>query len=270
MIRDITLGQYYETDSLIHRLDPRVKLVGTFVFLISLFIFNNLWNFIVITTVLFSVIKLSKVPFKFMIKGMKAIMFLLAFTVIFNLLFSSGEPLVVIGAIKITYTGIKLALITIVRLTYLILGSSLMTLTTTPNQLTDGLEALLNPLKKVNFPVHEIAMMMSIALRFIPILIDETDKIMKAQMARGADFESGNIIQKAKALVPLLVPLFVSSFRRANDLAMAMEARGYRGGEGRTKYKPLIYKKADRISYLLIWLYLISVFALSYIKFLAL
>ena len=264
MIKDITIGQYYETDSKLHRLDPRVKLVGTLLFIISLFVLDNIYCFILATIFLVAVIKLSKVPFKFMIKGMKAIMMLLMITIIFNLIFTSGEPLISFWKITITYQGLKMAVFTLFRLSYLILGSSLMTLTTTPNQLTDGLEKLLKPLNKVKFPVHEISMMMSIALRFIPILMDETDKIMKAQMARGADFESGSLIKKAKAMVPLLVPLFVSAFRRANDLAMAMEARGYRGGEGRTKFKPLVYKKNDRIAYAILYTYFIVMMVLTW------
>lgn len=256
MIKDITIGQYYESDSILHRLDPRVKLVGTFVFLISLFLLDNITGFIISTIFLVAIIKLSTVPVKYMLKGMKSIMFLLFITVIFNLLFSGGIPVYTIGPINITQMGIRLAIMTAVRLTYLILGSSIMTLTTTPNQLTDAIEVLLKPLNIFRFPVHEIAMMMSIALRFIPILVDETDKIMKAQMARGADFETGGIIKRAKALIPLLVPLFVSAFRRANDLAMAMEARGYRGGDGRTKFKPLLYKKRDYIAYIIMWTFL--------------
>lgn len=256
MIKDITIGQYYESDSILHRLDPRVKLVGTLVFLISLFVLENFTGFVLSTIFLIVIIKLSTVPVKYMLKGMKSIMFLLLITVIFNLLFSGGEPVVKVGPIAITEMGIRLAATTAVRLTYLIIGSSIMTLTTTPNQLTDAIERLLKPLNAVRFPVHEIAMMMSIALRFIPILVDETDKIMKAQMARGADFETGGIIKRAKALVPLLVPLFVSAFRRANDLAMAMEARGYRGGDGRTKFKPLVYEKSDYAAYAIMWTFL--------------
>lgn len=250
MIRDITLGQYYSVDSILHRLDPRVKLVGTIAFIISLFLFNKSFTgYVVATAFLAGIIKLSKVPFKFMIKGLKAVIMLLMITVIFNLFLTPGDPLVEIWIFTITKDGLRTAVFMAIRLIYLIIGSSIMTLTTTPNQLTDGLENLMNPLKKIKVPVHEIAMMMSIALRFIPILLEETDKIMKAQIARGADFESGNLVNKAKSLIPLLVPLFVSAFRRANDLAMAMEARCYRGGEGRTKMKPLIYKKKDYISY---------------------
>ena len=255
MLRDITLGQYYQTDSVIHRLDPRVKLTATFVFIISLFLVKNVWGYLIALCFLAGVIRLSKVPFKFMIKGMKAIVFLLLLTVVFNLFLTPGTPLIQIWKLTITKEGLRTAVMMAVRLTFLIIGSSVMTLTTTPNNLTDGLESLMKPLNKIKVPVHEIAMMMSIALRFIPILLEETDKIMKAQIARGADFESGNIIKKAKAMVPLLVPLFISAFRRANDLAMAMEARCYRGGEHRTKMKPLIYKRRDRIAYFLLLAY---------------
>lgn len=256
MIRDITIGQYYQADSVIHRMDPRVKLFGTLVFIISLFLGRNLWLYLAATVFLGTVIKISKVPFKFMIKGLKAILFLLIFSAAFNLFLTAGEPLITIWKLTITKEGLITAIFMVVRLMYLIIGSSLMTLTTTPNNLTDGLEKSLGFLNIVKIPVHEIAMMMSIALRFIPILIEETDKIMKAQTARGADFENGNIIKRAKAMIPVLVPLFVSAFRRANELAMAMEARCYHGSEGRTKMKPLKYKKIDRIGYAVLFSYL--------------
>ncbi len=257
MLRDITLGQYYHADSVIHRLDPRVKLATTILFIISLFVFEGIMGYLVAAAFLAMVIKLSKVPFKFMIKGMKAIIFLLLITVVFNLFLTPGETLVSFGVIKITKEGVKIAGLMAIRLTFLVIGSSVMTLTTTPNQLTDGLEKMLGPLKKIHIPVHEIAMMMSIALRFIPILMEETDKIMKAQMARCADFESGNILKRAKNMVPLLVPLFISAFRRADDLAMAMEARCYRGGEFRTKMKPLHYEKRDFVAYGIVICYLV-------------
>lgn len=256
MLRDITLGQYYQTDSVIHRLDPRVKLVTTLCFIVSLFIVDNWIGYVIAGMFLLVVIRLSKVPFKFMIRGMKAIVFLLLIAVVFNLFLTPGEPLVTLWKLTITKEGVRLASFMAVRLVFLIMGSSVMTLTTTPNNLTDAIEKLLGPLKVIRVPVHEIAMMMSIALRFIPILLEETDKIMKAQIARGADFESGNLIKKAKSLVPLLVPLFISAFRRANDLAMAMEARCYRGGEHRTKMKPLAYRKRDGIAYGIVVCYL--------------
>ncbi len=262
MIRDITIGQYYPANSKLHRLDPRVKIVCTMLYLVSLFLFSEFWVYLVATAFLAAVIKISKVPFKFIVKGLKPIIMLLMITVLFNLfLTSTGNVVFTLGFIKLTDEGIQTAVFMAVRLIYLILGSSIMTFTTTPNALTDGIEKLLWPLHKINVPVHEIAMMMSIALRFIPILLEETDKIMKAQIARGADLESGNIIQKAKAMIPILVPLFVSAFRRANDLAMAMEARCYRGGEGRTKMKPLMYKKHDYIAYAVTILYLVVIVA---------
>ena len=256
MLRDITLGQYYQTESVVHRLDPRVKLMATVIFIISLFVVNNFWGYLLAAGFLALVIRLSHVPFKFMVKGMKAILLLLILTVVFNLFQTPGEPLITLWKLTITKEGLITAIKMAVRLSFLIIGSSVMTLTTTPNNLTDGMESLLHPLKRIHVPVHEISMMMSIALRFIPILLEETDKIMKAQIARGADFESGNLIKKAKSMVPLLVPLFISAFRRANDLAMAMEARCYRGGDGRTKMKPLIYKKRDYTAYGILALYL--------------
>ena len=258
MLRDITLGQYYQTESVIHKLDPRVKLGGTILFIISLFCFENFIGYLVAAVFLAIVIKCSNVPFRFMVRGMKAILFLLLITVVFNLFLTQGDPLFSIWKLTITKEGVALAVTMAVRLTMLIIGSSIMTLTTTPNNLTDGMEKMLKPMGVFKVPVHEVAMMMSIALRFIPILLEETDKIMKAQIARGADFESGNLMKRAKALVPLLIPLFISAFRRANDLAMAMEARCYRGGEGRTKMKPLLYKKRDAIAYICLVVYLVG------------
>lgn len=262
MIRDITIGQYYPADSPLHKLDPRVKLFATVMYVIALFSFKGILGLAIITGCLYAVIKISKVPFKFIVKGLKAIVVLLLITSVFNLFATPGD--VVFwkwGTLQITDDGIINSVLMTVRLIYLILGTSLMTLTTTPNQLTSGLETALAPLNKINVPVHSIAMMMSIALRFIPILIEETDKIMKAQMARGADFEHGNLLQKAKAMVPLLVPLFVSAFRRAEDLAMAMEARCYNGGDGRTKMKPLKYETIDHNAYMMIVLFFVLVLA---------
>lgn len=263
MLRDITIGQYYQTDSKIHALDPRVKLFGTMIFIISLFLGRNVWLYLMATIFLVSVITVSKVPFKFMIKGLKAILFLLVFSAVFNVFLTPGQVIISIWKLTITKEGIILAVFMIIRLMYLIIGSSLMTLTTTPNNLTDGLEKSLAFLNVIKVPVHEIAMMMSIALRFIPILIEETDKIMKAQTARGADFDNGGIMKRAKAMIPVLVPLFVSAFRRANDLAMAMEARCYHGSEGRTKMKPLKYHKKDLIAYAILIAYLAVMIATS-------
>lgn len=257
MLRDITLGQYYPADSVIHKLDPRTKLFATLLFIISVFSFDGIVGFIVMTAFLFGVIALSKVPLSFMLRGLKAIMILLVIAGLFNLFLTPGQVLWSIWKIHITREGLRNAVLMTIRMIYLIMGSSVMTLTTTPNQLTDGLEKALKPLQKINVPVHEIAMMMSIALRFIPILIEETDKIMKAQMARGADFETGGLVKKAKNMVPLLVPLFVSAFRRANDLALAMEARCYVGGEGRTKMIPLVYHKVDRLAYVVVIAYFV-------------
>ena len=263
MIRDITIGQYYPADSVLHRLDPRVKLVGTLAFLVSLFLFDNFIGYVIAGLFLATMIKVSKVPFQFIVRGLKAILILMIFTVTFNLFLTDGQILWQWKFLKITVEGIETAVFMALRLTFLIIGSSLMTLTTTPNQLTDGLETGLAPLKKIHVPVHEISMMMSIALRFIPILLEETDKIMKAQQARGADFDEGKLIDRAKALVPVLVPLFVSAFRRANDLAMAMEARCYRGGEGRTRMKPLKYTGKDLVAYLCLAGYLVAVVGIS-------
>lgn len=239
-----------------HRMDPRTKLFGTLVFIISLFVANSLLAYAVATVALAGAIRLSKVPFKFIVRGLKAIVFLLLISVSFNLFLTPGTVLFQIGFLKLTWEGLRMAGFMALRLVYLVIGSSIMTLTTTPNELTDGLEKSLGFLNKIGVPVHEVSMMMSIALRFIPILVEETDKIMKAQMARGADFENGNLIQKAKAMVPLLVPLFISAFRRATDLAMAMEARCYHGGEGRTKMKPLHYARRDGMAYLVYLIYL--------------
>lgn len=260
MIRDITIGQYYPAQSPIHRLDPRVKIVCTLIFLVSLFVQNSVLGYALAFVFLACMIHVSKVPAKFIEKGLKPIVILLLFTVAMNLFLTRGGAVLFHwGIITITETGLRTSVFMAVRLVLLVAGSSLMTFTTTPNGLTDGLEKLLHPLNRIHVPVHEISMMMSIALRFIPILLEETDKIMKAQIARGADFESGNIIQRAKAMIPILVPLFVSAFRRANDLAMAMEARCYHGGEGRTKMKPLKYHYQDRLAYAITWGYLIAI-----------
>lgn len=249
MFNSITIGQYYQTDSFLHRLDPRVKVAGTFLYIISLFIVNNFTGYLVAGLFIFTAVRLSNVPFRYIWRGMRAILVILLITVLFNLFLTKGTPVVQIWKLTITKEGIYFAGRMAIRLVFLIIGSTLMTLTTTPSQLTDAMEALGKPLKKLHVPVEEIAMMMSIALRFIPILMEETDKIMKAQIARGADFESKNLMKKIRSLVPLLVPLFVSAFRRANDLAMAMEARCYKGGEGRTKMKPLVYRTGDYTAY---------------------
>ena len=261
MIRDITIGQYYPADSVLHRLDPRVKFIGTILYIVSLFICKN-WGYLLCAAFLIFLIVLSNVPFRFMVRGLKAILFILPFTMALNIFLTPGTILWQWKALHITIEGLRTAVLMGVRLIMLILGASLMTLTTTPTKLTAGMETLFKPLKAVRVPVHEIAMMMSIALRFIPILLEETDKIMKAQMARGADFESGGLIRRVRAMIPLLVPLFISAFRRANDLALAMEARCYHGGEGRTQMKPLIYTKTDITAYIVVFVYLAAVILL--------
>lgn len=246
MIKDITIGQYVTGDSFVHKLDPRIKIIISMIFIIDLFIINRYFGYIFVILFLAAAILVSKIPVQFMLKGIRPMLILLVVMAILNVFMTPGKQLVYsYGIIKIYREGIDLAGFMILRLVFLIMGTSLLTLTTSPIELTDGLEKLMNPLKKIGVPAHELAMMMSIALRFIPTLIEETDKIMKAQMARGADFETGNLIQRAKSLIPVLVPLFISSFRRADELAMAMEARCYRGGENRTRMKVLKLQKKD-------------------------
>lgn len=245
MIRDITLGQFYPGNSWVHKLDPRVKIIATLLFLIELFIVNDFLGFAIAAVVLGMIIAVSKVPLSFIVRGLKPILILLLFTFALNIFMINGEVLWSWGFLHITREGIRTAIFMAVRLILLIIGSSMLTLCTRPLSLTDGIERLLSPFKKIGLPAHEIAMMMTIALRFIPTLLDETDKIMKAQQARGADFESGSVIRRAKSLIPILVPLFVSAFRIAQDLAMAMEARCYRGGEHRTRMHEMKLKGRD-------------------------
>lgn len=257
MIRDITIGQYYRADSILHRLDPRVKIVGTLLYIISLFTFSDFMGYAVAIAFFAGMVLLSEVPFSYIVRGLKPIFFMLIFTAVLNLFWTPGTAFFKLGIIELTWEGLQKTVFISLRLMLLILGSSLMTLTTTPNQLTDALERLLKPLKYIRVPVHELAMMMSIALRFIPILIEETDKIMKAQMARGADFESGNIMQRLKSMLPILIPLFVSAVHRASDLALAMDARCYRGGEERTKMHTLRYQGKDILAYVICIGYLV-------------
>ena len=252
MLKDITIGQHYPVQSLIHKLDARVKLIATFIFMISLFIINKFWPYLIVIGSLLAIIKLSNIPFKYILKGLKPLRWIILFTLVLNVFFLPGENVIFsFGFIKITMEGVSQAIFMGIRLALLVLGTSILTLTTSPMDLTDGIENILNPFKKIGLPVHELAMMMTIALRFIPTLLDETDKIMKAQMSRGADFESKNIISRAKNLVPLLVPLFVSAFRRAEELGTAMEARCYRGGYNRTKMKEAKITRADYTAYVL-------------------
>lgn len=246
MLRDITIGQYYPVESPVHRLDPRTKIVLTMLFIIAVFMVKNLWLYIPVALYLSLAISLSRLPMRMMLKGLKPMRILLLFTFLLNLFFGTGEkPLLSLWGLTLWQESLVTALHFTFRLVFLITGSSVLTLTTSPVILTDGLESLCKPLTRLRFPTHEMAMMMTIALRFIPTLIEEADKIMKAQTARGADFESGRLLERAKAMVPLLVPLFVSAFRRAGDLAMAMEARCYHGGEGRTRLHVLQYSSKD-------------------------
>lgn len=262
MLRDITIGQYYPAPSLIHRLDPRVKIVGTLVYIVSLFLFDSFWGLAVAVAFFTGVLLLSKVPFRYILKGLKPVLILIIMTVMFNFFLTPGEVLVKFWIFRITKEGLYRGGFFGSRLVLLILGSSMMTFTTTPVQMTDGLERLMKPLSWIGVPVHDVAMMMSIALRFIPILLEETDKIMKAQQARGADFESGNIFCRLKAMIPIFIPLLLSAFRRAFDLALAMEARCYRGGKGRTKMHPLKYQVRDYLAYVYLALYLTAVIIL--------
>lgn len=255
MIRDITIGQYYKTESVIHRLDPRTKLAITFWYLITLFIANNAYAYGLALVMLIIYICLSMVPVMYILKGLKPVVYIILLSVFMNLISTPGEAIFSVWIFRISAAGVKSAIFIGLRLLFLIMGSSIMTYTTTPNQLTDGIEKAFKWMNKLKIPVHEIAMMMSIALRFIPILIEELDKIMKAQIARGAEFNKGSVFKRLKAMGPVIIPLFVSAIRRANELALAMDARCYRGGEGRTKLKPLIYDKRDVFAYVFITTY---------------
>lgn len=254
MLKDITLGQYFPINSPVHSLDPRVKILLTFAFIAAVFCVTNLWGFVLVTAFLLFSVLMSKVNVMTVLKGIKPVIFLIVFTAVINLFMTNGTIAEVcgvrlkIGFLKITEEGIYNAVLMSLRLVFLVIGTSLLTLTTSPIHLTDGIEKLLSPFTRIGVPAGELAMMMTIALRFIPTLLEETDKIMKAQMARGADFESGNIINRAKALIPVLVPLFISSFRRADDLAVAMECRCYRGGKGRTRLHELKMGFGDLIA----------------------
>ncbi len=245
---NITIGQYYPENSIIHKLDPRVKLFGTMVFIVMLFLLDSVPGYILFTVFMAAIIKASKVPFGKLLKGVRAILFILLFSAVLNVFMTPGEELFSIWALTVTKEGLIKAGFIAIRLVYLVICTSVMTLTTTPNDLADGLEKSFGFLKVIRFPVHEIAMIMSLALRFIPTLMEETEKITKAQKARGAQFDTGNILQKAKSLIPILIPLFISSIRRAIDLATAMEARCYHSGD-RTKMKPLKYAKRDYMAY---------------------
>lgn len=251
MLKDITLGQYFPGDTVIHRLDPRTKLLMVIIYIVALFLCKWFVSYAVALLFLVTAVALSKIRPKALFKGLKPLLIIIIFTAVLNLFYTDGTVLVKFWIFQITREGIINAVFLVLRIMLLVMGTFLLTYTTSPIALTDGLESLLSPLKKLHFPVHELAMMMSIALRFIPTLIEETDKIISAQKARGADFETGNIFRRAKALIPILVPLFVSAFRRADELATAMECRCYHGGKGRTKLKQLRYRRRDVITLLL-------------------
>jgi energy-coupling factor transport system permease protein len=256
MFKNLTIGQHYPVESPVHNLDPRVKIIITFVFIMSLFLIDSFYAYLIVVAFLAVAIVTSKVPIKFVLKGLKPIFLIIIITFVINLLMTPGRIIFQVSFIKITEEGLKQAGFMAIRLTLLIMGTSMLTLTTSPIILTDGIESLLKPLKKFGVPAHELAMMMTIALRFIPTLMEETEKIMKAQKSRGADFESGNVINRAKNLVPLLVPLFISAFRRADDLAMAMEARCYRGGDNRTRMRQLKISKGDYVASFIFIIYI--------------
>lgn len=256
MIRDITLGQYFPGESWIHRLDPRIKIIATLVYIAALFVANDFWGMLIAAAALGMVIVISGVPLKFMVKGLRPVFIIILFTFVLNLFMMPGKVIVRVWIFTITEEGMYTAFFMAARLIFLIIGSSLLTLTTRPISLTDGIESLLSPLGRFGVPAHELAMMMTIALRFIPTLLEETDKIMKAQQARGADFESGNIIRRARSLIPILVPLFISAFRIAQELAMAMEARCYRGGQYRTRMNAMELGKRDFAASILLAIFL--------------
>ena len=262
MLKDITLGQYFPGNSVVHKLDPRTKLIMVVVYIAALFLAKWFISYALMAAVLAACVAVSKVPPKSLVRGLKPVLFIIAFTAVLNLFYTPGREIWRWWIFKITWEGIETAFFMMLRITMLIMGTFLLTYTTSPIRLTDGLESLLGPLKKIRVPVHELSMMMSIALRFIPTLIEETDKIMSAQKARGADFETGNILQRAKAMIPLLVPLFISAFRRADELAVAMECRCYHGGDGRTKLHPLRYQRRDYTTLLLGAVVLAAVIAL--------
>ncbi len=245
MLKDITFGQYFPGDSVIHRLDPRMKLILIVAYIVMLFVADGLFSLLIGAAMLAAVYSMSKLPWKLVIRCIKPIMPIIIFTAVLNIFFVEGEPLFRWWIISVSKKGVLTAVLMCIRIICLIAGSSLLTYTTTPIALTDGLERLMKSLQKIGIPVHDLSMMMTIALRFIPTLIDETQKIMAAQKARGADLESGNVIEKAKALIPILIPLFVSAFRRADELALAMECRCYHGGEGRTRMKQLKLTSLD-------------------------
>lgn len=265
MLKDITLGQYFPGDSLLHRLDPRMKIVLTFLYIVLIFLAKSFASYMFIILFVLALLLISKLPIKSVLKGVKPILFVIVFTAVINIFWTTGDILLFeFGFITIYLEGVVFALYMLIRIVSLVMGTSiLLTYTTSPIDMTDGIEQLLSPLKKLKLPIHEFSMMMSIALRFIPTLIEETDKIMNAQKARGASFTTGNLLQRAKALIPVLIPLFVSSIRRADDLATAMECRCYRGGTGRTRMKSLKYDYTDFLFLFMMILFCVSIVFLN-------
>lgn len=264
MLKDVTLGQYFPGETAVHRLDPRTKLVLVVVYIVALFLVKGFLGYALMAGFLLAVIRVSKIPLKVILKSLKPLLLIIVLTAVLNLFYGQGEPLLRFWIFRVTKQGIFNAIFMVLRIALLVAGTFMLTYTTSPIALTDGLESLLSPLKKVGAPVHELSMMMCIALRFIPTLIEETDKIISAQKARGADFESGNLISRAKALIPILVPLFISAFRRADELATAMECRCYHGGDGRTRLHELCYARRDVMAYCLGALMLAGVLVLRH------
>lgn len=265
MIRDITIGQYFPGKSAIHKMDPRIKILLSILYIVMLFVADNMWGLLLGVLFGFAAYLISRIPLSMIWKSMKPVVPIVIFTAVLNLFLSTGDPLWQWKFLKITREGIETAVFMSVRILCLIAGTSLLTYTTSPIALTDGIERLLSPLKKIKLPVHELAMMMTIALRFIPTLIDETDKIMSAQKARGADMESGGLLQRIRALIPVLIPLFVSAFRRAYELAIAMECRCYQGGAGRTRMKQLHYAARDWVAFAVLLVFIGGIIALNFV-----
>ncbi len=263
-MKDLTIGQYFPGDSVIHRLDPRTKITLSFMYIMVLFFVKTFSAYAMALIYLYTVMKIADIPFSMLFKGIKSLIFIIVLTLALNIFMIEGETLFTIFGLTASKEGLRYAIFMALRLILMVMGSAVMTLTTSPIRLTDGLEKIMKPLEVIKVPAHEISMMMTIALRFIPTLMEETQKIIKAQKARGANFEEGSIVKRAKALVPILIPLFISSFRRADELANAMEARLYRGGNDRTKLNPLKYQKRDYLAYTIVILYFAGMIALNY------
>lgn len=265
MIKNISIGQYFPGDSFVHKLDPRLKLYSLLLFIISIFFIESFLVYIPVAILVLATILVAKLPLKLILKSLKSIMFIVLMTVVLNIFLTPGEIIFKFWIFSVTIEGIRISLFMAIRIVLLIMGTTVLTLTTSPIALADGLEYAMKPLEKIKFPSHAIAMMMTIALRFIPTILEEMDKIVKAQTSRGADFESGNLLKRAKNLVPLLVPLFINAFRRADELAIAMEARCYRGGEGRTKMRALKYDKKDYITMIFVTIFFFAIISLKFV-----